>query len=250
MNRSLLISFFIGLGVIVLVNCQEMADDDSKTIIQQEGQKSDGKKLNNKKVARMVLGTDKPRSKKKVDKRTNSKFPPTNCTWYMYMYMGIGDEQPATGSRKLRQEVVNQRSKCRMCNCCCYLDCESLLFESINKTFQSKIASTHFLCFVTCSLLTSAIPTYLESAHIFSSNWSGFPKTDFGHEKMDIKACCTHRTHTTFSRSRSSSGRSKSYNFLTSNNEQNHSHFIPGITCCLSCKYSNVYCLNHSGCEN
>ena len=104
----------------------------------------------------------------------------------------------------------------------------------------------------------SAIPTYLESVYIFSSNWSGFPKTNFDHEKMDIKACCTHQTNTTLSRSRSSSGRSKSYssgrsksyNFLTSNNEQNHSHFIPGITCCLSCKYSNVYCSNHSGCDN
>lgn len=45
MNQCLLITLFIGLAIVVFVDCQASGsdDDDSKTVIQQEGQKSDGK---------------------------------------------------------------------------------------------------------------------------------------------------------------------------------------------------------------
>lgn len=92
MNQVLLITFLIGL--VVIVDCQlsgssadSSSDEDSKTVIQQEGQKSDGKQAQQQESGEEGKKNRQTQIQEEGGQQNQQQISSDQ------LYMGIGDDR-------------------------------------------------------------------------------------------------------------------------------------------------------------
>lgn len=88
MNKSLLISLLLGLAIVVLVDGQadKGDDDDSKTVIQQEGQKGEGKQAQQQESGQDGAKNRQTQIQEEGGQQNQQQISSDQ------LYMGVGDE--------------------------------------------------------------------------------------------------------------------------------------------------------------